>query len=680
MLERLMRAGFLEVSGNILLNDILSRKDIPKHYYLIVNDQGGRYATIRVVDLFEIRAQLILKRKNLDQITLKDIVFPIISGPIYENSDSVDVEARADLLQEYPLVVVDTSHRVVGLFFGKTSRSASGVNPEVINVIIKNLEARERIEPISYADKTIDERHINACIEEHDPAQPLKVGEKYILAFWLDDVIQPESIIEPDAASLNQELVFKDEENEVELKIVLHTSDFEIHPGEDSIRVPRRGNVNYRAKFEIAPFHEGVGIIFAEILKGSIFIQAIKFQLFIGPPIKSEKIGRNIGGAFHREQPRDLSLVITENQEGFLFILRGATGAVARIPITLSYLDYLLGELRGELVKIVRTTYQGERVFQKNISIPKELYLTIIRKLARLGADLFERVFYGPAMDAQANLMGDRIRDISRDRSLIIRVFSEKFVLPWSVLYLGDNPDSPNYAHFLGFSHIVEHVPLQPNMHVLDEIIYVEDRIPVSLNLNTDIDLTMNYPLVKKQVQYWESQKKAGVDLVIHKSGSEVSEALRNPKTPDQILYFYCHAISRSLGEGGPEKSALIFADHYELTLKELTRNQRSLLQNAPLIFINACESAELSPLFYSGFVPYFMAKGARGVIGTECEIPALFAQEWAIRFFESFLTGAPLGEIVLSLRQTFLKEYMNPLGLFYSLYVDGNTRISFNK
>src|SRR3546814_1694866 len=56
----------------------------------------------------------------------------------------------------------------------------------------------------------------------------------------------------------------------------------------------------------------------------------------------------------------------------------------------------------------------------------------------------------------------------------------------------------------------------------------------------------------------------------------------------------------------------------------------RSKLRVQPLVFINACESAELTPLFYSGFVPYFMNKGARGVIGTECRMPAQFAAQWA--------------------------------------------------
>jgi hypothetical protein len=102
------------------------------------------------------------------------------------------------------------------------------------------------------------------------------------------------------------------------------------------------------------------------------------------------------------------------------------------------------------------------------------------------------------------------------------------------------------------------------------------------------------------------------------------------------------------------------------------------ILSGYPLVFINACESAELSPLFYSGFMPYFTAKGARGMIGTECEVPARFAAEWARRFFDKFLYEAkPIGEIFLSLRQEFYYQKNNLLGLLYALYCDGDTRVT---
>jgi len=99
-------------------------------------------------------------------------------------------------------------------------------------------------------------------------------------------------------------------------------------------------------------------------------------------------------------------------------------------------------------------------------------------------------------------------------------------------------------------------------------------------------------------------------------------------------------------------------------------------LKGSPLVFTNARESAEMSPVFYDGFVPYFMAEGARGVVETECKTPALFATAWAKRFFERFLDGEPLGEAFLGLRREFMERHGNPLGLLYAVHCDGDTQI----
>ena len=159
----------------------------------------------------------------------------------------------------------------------------------------------------------------------------------------------------------------------------------------------------------------------------------------------------------------------------------------------------------------------------------------------------------------------------------------------------------------------------------------------------------------------------------------EVTQALADTSTPDNILYFYCHAESKSLAEeGGPEASTLLLSDGGRLTLKDLNifASTKKVLPGAPLVFINACESAELSPLFYDGFVPYFMAKGARGVIGTECDTPALFAAEWANRFFGELLAGKSLGQSFLDLRREFYYQHNNLMGLLYALYCDGDTQV----
>jgi len=217
-------------------------------------------------------------------------------------------------------------------------------------------------------------------------------------------------------------------------------------------------------------------------------------------------------------------------------------------------------------------------------------------------------------------------------------------------------------------------------MQVIDTTIDSRPSLIVSLNVNTGIDRQMGVPLIADQRRYWDQVgQSGGAQVVVRETGDEVRQALADTSTSDQILYFYCHAVSKSLAEGGgPDTSTLVLSGGQRLTLKDLHlfAPTKKVLPGAPLVFINACESAELSPLFYDGFVPYFMAKGARGVIGTECETPALFAAEWARCFFDRFLAGESLGRIFLDLRREFYYEHNNLLGLLYALYVDGDTRV----
>jgi len=243
-----------------------------------------------------------------------------------------------------------------------------------------------------------------------------------------------------------------------------------------------------------------------------------------------------------------------------------------------------------------------------------------------------------------------------------------------------DEEYDPQQIHpewFLGLKHIIEHIPLQQTMLVTDSAIDSQDGLTVSINVNKDIDAQMGAPLVAEQIDYWEKQ--AGVKLVQRQSSADLIEALRSTQTTaDQVIYFYCHAVSKDLQEGGPDASTLVLSKSDKVTLKDLKlqASPKRPLPGEPLVFINACESAELSPLFYDGFVPYFLAKGARGVIGTECETPAVFAVEWAKQFFDRFLKGESVGEIALELRTGFLNDHKNPLGLLYALYVDGDTQI----
>src|SRR5262249_5779769 len=93
--------------------------------------------------------------------------------------------------------------------------------------------------------------------------------------------------------------------------------------------------------------------------------------------------------------------------------------------------------------------------------------------------------------------------------------------------------------------------------------------------------------------------------------------------------------------------------------------------------FMNAIDSARLSPYLYDGLVPYLLARGARSVIGVEAEVGALFAAEFGQEFIRRFIAGGqPAGKLLRDLRREYALKQNNVMGLVYVLYGSGDTVI----
>lgn len=673
--------------------------------YVIIRLAGGQYAVMESRDL---RSKLRLwKLEDVALSEVPDDVFDkvfahkLVGTLAQTSTDPADME-RVENLKSGEFLVVLADGQVAGLLVGKEKKrtwkkpsqpaeppihkesappSTKGglgtLRPETPKMEEKEDESPPQIEVEP------EKRWINAEVEDHDPAEPLQMGEQYTLTFDVDTELRGAAV---GGAEFGYR--FQADEQLVELTVQLSSDDFEIYTEPQKLRVPRTGRSKGKARFDIEPKHEGEGTINAVFLKDGNFIQILSLKLYTGAPgragvLAAETLGRPVDAAF-AVQPRDLSLTILNTGTGFQVIMSGAVGAMATLPITLPQLDGMIADVRQELKDIVYLEVgpNKTRVYQAGIDIPPEVNQAALQRLAKTGFRLYQRIFYSPAADSQANLLGDKLREMAQKDRLKIQIFSQQFMLPWGILYVADeyDPDQIDPELFLGLKHIIEHIPLQQTMQVIDGIIDSRPSLTISLNVNADIDQQMGVPLIATQVGYWDKiSQKGGAQVIVRKSRDEVTQALADTTTSDRILYFYCHAISKSLAEGGgPDASTLVLSGDGRLTLGDLNIEAplKKVLPGAPLVFINACESAELSPLFYDGFVPYFMAKGARGVIGTECETPALFAAEWARRFFDHFLTGKTLGQAFLDLRREFYYQHNNLMGLLYALYCDGDTQI----
>jgi hypothetical protein len=531
-------------------------------------------------------------------------------------------------------------------------------------------------------------RWISAEIDDHKRDEPLAVGELYTIAFGVD-VERRENAVGD--APVEEGIIFPDGVSEVELTVELHGDDFEINALKQSFTLQRTGRSRGKAQFEITPKHEGRSTLTATIHKERNFVQQITITLSVGAANAEPPVTTSVSrprSAVTEIQRREVMMVMTPAvPSGYDFMARDEQGIkTAHLEVEPDELASAITTARDALLGVVQYANEnGEDVFQTQLDITPKDTEAALGIMARAGARLFQVLFKHAGGSQDATAVGAWLRDLAPDggKPMSIQVMSKRAPVPWALLYVGDvGPKAKlDWNNFLGLRHVIEQLPIVDQLGQ-GGVAIASDKpvLEVSVNLNRSIDGEMRSTWVKDQETYWtETQgKRARLRVTARTQRDEFLTALSDDATADQILYFYGHAESAALGaKGGADASSLVVSDG-RVTLGELNTSAPTdiKLRGNPLVFINACESAELSPLFYDGFVPYFMGKGARGVIGTECRTPGLFAAEWARRFFERFLAGEPLGAAFLALRREFLEQHGNPLGLLYAVHCDGDTQV----
>jgi hypothetical protein len=148
---------------------------------------------------------------------------------------------------------------------------------------------------------------------------------------------------------------------------------------------------------------------------------------------------------------------------------------------------------------------------------------------------------------------------------------------------------------------------------------------------------------------------------------------LRDPKpAPVSLLYFYCHCRGGS-GRDPVLRFGSETGEDSELALYDIGS---SPLEDAPIVFVNACATNASEPLLANPLRELFFQRNCRAYIGTEAEVPAGLAARFATAFF-SFLYGtdwrgiAPVGEAIAQARRFLWTEYQNIGGLFYNYVND---------
>jgi hypothetical protein len=535
-----------------------------------------------------------------------------------------------------------------------------------------------------------DNRVINAWLDGQPKEQPLTAGKRYKLLF---DVGAPR--VEGVSVAANLAPIF-DATNakSLDVLVVLASEDFDIIGDfQATLVVPRSGPSENEVSFAVRPKRDGACQISAVFFTNGRAFQKMTLTFQVGDLVKVTTSGATLGSVARaadklapRDRTRQVTLTILRREAGYQFLL--TNGGVRRFSLNLSetYLEGLINKARETLLGIVRTPAPegGLPVYQRpDTSIPPTVAQETLAKLARLGFQLFQQLFYGPG-NTDGPALGNLLRDYSQRNQLYIEIVQERFVFPWALLYDRSSLDLNDVAAdgFWGFKHIIEYTPefSCATLVNIDPVIKVTGKLDLAFVANTTIDQELankglSTPVVQPQREFLPTLPDVNVREYL--TASDLYGLLQDPNGTTQLIYFYCHAKSRQPGEpGGVSASSLRLSDA-SVTLDDLVTFaplSGPQLKQAPLVFLNACESAELSPYLYDGLVPYLITKGARGVLGTEVETPAYFAAEFARAFLERFTKGdQPLGELLRDLRRSYIDEKKNMMGLLYALYSSGH-------
>jgi len=462
------------------------------------------------------------------------------------------------------------------------------------------------------------------------------------------------------------------EDETLDLTVQVASSDFSVPPFPQQLRLKRDGKSMNRAFFEIMPLHAGRSSLSVLVdVKGN-FLQRLDMSFDVGgdaAPVV-ETYGRPAAAAAVLEE-RVATLQITPVAGGYAIIAPRVSPNPVQIWITPDELEARIEGVRSTLLASVS---KEENAFHIDLAAAERDAL--LRQLAFEGFLLYQAIFAGPNASPELKSIGKWLRESLGAEVATLQVVSIGFPVPWPMMYLADRFDANplSWDNFIGMRHVVEQIPMA-RFDAMPPAPTIESTPELSVRVlyNDGIDASMPSHPVAAQRAYWGSR---GVTLTEGTRADDLLKVGLAAGATDKVLYLFCHAVAKPKD---PADSHLILSGDEAVTLGQLRvfAPAEDLLASHPLVFINACESGELSPNFYDGFVSYFLSKGARGVIGTECKAPGYFASEWAKAFFDELFAGKTLGAVVLELRRRFLAEHNNPYGLLYGVHCDADTVVA---
>ncbi len=293
-------------------------------------------------------------------------------------------------------------------------------------------------------------------------------------------------------------------------------------------------------------------------------------------------------------------------------------------------------------------------------------------------------LFSAPGGGRDAEALGERLRARSQAGSLYLTIAAAHLPFPWPLLYDRDPSQQIDADGFWGFRHVLAMLPTSGRIgpQNLDLGAGAAGGLRALAGLNLTID--RHRGVAPHRLIDGQRQMLASLGIAVQELTTEAAlRAALAAGSDAKLLYLFCHMLSalpdqRAVKAGTPPgvgSTRIVLTEPAQaLTLRDLQQaaplSKAPLLRGGPLVVLNACGSAELSPLTYDGLVPYLLDQGARAVVGTECETPIFFGAALGQTLLEALVRDQlPVGAALRAARRQFLERHRNPLGLLYALY-----------
>jgi CHAT domain len=539
--------------------------------------------------------------------------------------------------------------------------------------------------------------------------EPLIHGQTYFLCINISP--EPQGIDTtpfPDQ-TLNQ--VWNDQETLL-LDVAVTSKDFHINATTKKLSLPRTG-ASDNLIFTVKPHKfDGRGYIQVELFYRGYLLQSKQLAILIIPtvgadipeslrPPQSSRVTFTTTDLLTSEKlarlpERFLTIdVQVDMQDGttdlrFLDRTQGNRELVSYETNLQSGLGSAIASVRKKL-KAIASTKEG---YQFKIQGDMPLLNTWLPQLADAGRRLYRLLLPENKSQTLGEDKGEKLRAALKPDSVIqINPINNPILglrnttIPWGLLYerkvipskqlqvcqqfqshdidCNSCPAKNDYNFvcphaFWGYRYAIEQLPGWTN----EESSYTPNLV---WEINNTQPLHINFN-VWRDFRFWKNhlpklEKLGSVKMLVAEERIELQDIWATYSSDLDIIYFYCH--------GGIDEveniSYLQLSDEkiYSNTIDALEVNW----QHRPLVLLNGCSTGDYSPESYMNLINDFRGAGASGVIGTECPVPEMFAEPYALALLTRVFRGEPLGKAMLAVRREMLQQNLNPLGLVYSLY-----------